>query len=500
MSEVAVLATEFVLVEVESDVVPAKEPRPRSSRLRLVLVSADVFATSVAWLLVLGFHPPRGSTTIDRVALAGAIAGLTVGLLASQKLYLARICRLRSVELSRLIRVAALAGVGVYLAAGRFPFTFDASHALWGMVASFILLASSRSAYASCLRSRRRHGGLSRSVVIVGDNDEAIQLQRLLDGHPELGFTAVAMVGRPAEVTAALRRYDADSVVVAVSSLERNDLNSLTRGLLDDGVHVHLSCGLAGIDHRRLRPTPMAHEPLFYLERATSSPWQRAASRSLDIVGSVVGLLISTPALMIAAIAIKLHDRGPVLFSQERIGQNGRPFQLHKLRTMVPNAEACLPLIKGDNQRNGPLFKSDNDPRVTPIGRLLRATSIDELPQLLNVLMGTMSLVGPRPALAHEVAQFDDELLTRHRIRPGITGLWQVEARNDPSFDSYRRLDLFYLENWSLMLDVVILVGTVKGLFGQAWHELRDHGRSAVPSIDSLDLAERKLSSRTIPA
>ena len=157
-----------------------------------------------------------------------------------------------------------------------------------------------------------------------------------------------------------------------------------------------------------------------------------------------------------------------MLFRQQRVGHIGRHFTLFKLRTMVPDAESKLIDLTTDNDRDGgPLFKLRHDPRVTRIGRLLRATSLDELPQLLNVLRGDMSLVGPRPALPSEVAHFDDELRERGRMMPGITGLWQVEARDDPSFSSYRRLDLFYVDNWSIGLDLAILASTVTAVLSR---------------------------------
>ncbi|MGH9055098.1 MAG: sugar transferase, partial [Acidimicrobiales bacterium] len=171
-------------------------------------------------------------------------------------------------------------------------------------------------------------------------------------------------------------------------------------------------------------------------------------------------LAASAPLILLAAAAIKVHDGGPVLFRQERVGRDGAPFGLLKLRTMVPNAASLLPQLAVVNERNGPLFKMQRDPRVTPVGRVLRVTSLDELPQLLNVLAGSMSLVGPRPALAEEVARFDDELAGRHSVRPGITGLWQIEARHNPSFHAYRRLDLLYTNKWSLALDLSIMVAT----------------------------------------
>jgi lipopolysaccharide/colanic/teichoic acid biosynthesis glycosyltransferase len=164
------------------------------------------------------------------------------------------------------------------------------------------------------------------------------------------------------------------------------------------------------------------------------------------------------------------------LFRQRRVGLHGEVFELRKLRTMGVDAESRLEEVRAGNERSGPLFKLRRDPRVTPVGRVLRATSIDELPQLVDVLAGRLSLVGPRPALPSEVAEFDPALLGRHDVLPGITGLWQVEARHNPSFDAYRHLDLYYVENWNLQLDLLILLATVKtviadsiGALGAAW-------------------------------
>ena len=153
-----------------------------------------------------------------------------------------------------------------------------------------------------------------------------------------------------------------------------------------------------------------------------------------------------------------------MLFRQQRVGRDEHDFELLKFRTMVVDAEARLAELADVNARSGPLFKLAVDPRVTRVGRFLRATSLDELPQLINVVRGDMSLVGPRPALRSEVEQFPDPLRRRHGVRPGITGLWQVEARDNPSFDAYERLDVFYVRNWSLALDIVILLGTVEQL------------------------------------
>jgi exopolysaccharide biosynthesis polyprenyl glycosylphosphotransferase len=188
---------------------------------------------------------------------------------------------------------------------------------------------------------------------------------------------------------------------------------------------------------------------------------QAIAKRVFDVVLSAAGLLLIWPLLLAVAIAIKLGDGGPVLFRQQRVGLQRRTFTLLKFRTMVPRAELLRAELLSRNEADGPLFKVREDPRVTRIGRWLRRFSIDELPQLLNVLKGEMSLVGPRPPLVGEVDAYEDWQLDRLEVRPGITGLWQVSGRSDLSFDEYVRLDLFYIENWSLAYDLFIVAKTV---------------------------------------
>ncbi len=237
--------------------------------------------------------------------------------------------------------------------------------------------------------------------------------------------------------------------------------------------------GIAGIASQRVQLAPIVHEPLLYVDRPTLKRWQLLLKRAVDIIVSSIGLVVAAPILLIAAALIKLEDRGPVTFRQERVGLGGRNFSLWKLRTMHVDAEERLRELQDQNARIGPLTKIDRDPRITRIGRWLRFTSIDELPQLINVLRGQMSLVGPRPALPSEVEAFDEELLERHNVLPGITGLWQVEARDNPSFASYRRLDLFYVKNWSISLDIVILILTAQTVLGRAARGLFVRGEGA---------------------
>jgi exopolysaccharide biosynthesis polyprenyl glycosylphosphotransferase len=456
-----------------------------SSFLRRVLVGSDALAIAACWWAALVLLDGHDGTGAGLAAAVAAITGLGLILLASQELYLGRVCRVRELEVSRLARVSVLASLIVNFAGGLVHIELSPGRVIVTCGLMWVALCQTRCAYSAWLGRQRTRGLHTRPVVIAGSNDEARSIERHLAEHPELGFTPVAIVSSSSAVTAALAQHKSDSVILVTSAFGATELNRLTRRLLSEEVHLHLSWGLSGIDHRRLRAQPLAREPMFYIERLTVSPWQLAVKRVVDVIGSVVGLVLTMPILALAAIAIKLDSPGPVLFRHERIGREGRPFTVYKLRTMVADAASQLHLILADNQRRGPLFKSHNDPRVTRVGRWLRAFSIDELPQLLNVLMGTMSLVGPRPALAHEVAQFDDDLRDRHRVRPGITGLWQIEGRDDPSFDSYRRLDLFYMDNWSLELDFVILLTTARAVAVQAIRDIRRKWRPGAGSARS---------------
>jgi lipopolysaccharide/colanic/teichoic acid biosynthesis glycosyltransferase len=183
--------------------------------------------------------------------------------------------------------------------------------------------------------------------------------------------------------------------------------------------------------------------------------------RWLDAVCSVVGLIVVLPLLLLIAAAIKLESRGPVIYSSSRIGRKGRTFLCYKFRTMSADAEELKVSLQHLNERDGVLFKITNDPRITRLGRFLRKYSLDELPQFWNVLKGDMSMVGPRPPLADEVQQYELEHLRRLDVLPGITGLWQVESRCDPSFASYISLDVQYVERWHLLLDFKILFKTI---------------------------------------
>jgi exopolysaccharide biosynthesis polyprenyl glycosylphosphotransferase len=459
--------------------------------LRTLLFGIDFAGALLAWAAVLvitsqGSFTARTGRTIP---IAAALSAVMVILMAAQKLYRARTCSMRAVEVAGVGRSAALCAVAAVALHKAVEASPAGTAVVLGAVCSFGAVTYLRGVYASRLRAFRSRGLLARPVCVLGTNDEAQRLVQLLEGQPELGFRVVAVLGDPAtweqrELNVPAMDYSGDpavvvhtlratGVIIAVTAVAAHDLDRIVRQLVTSGLHVQVSTGLTRVGHQRLQVSPLSHQVLFYVEPTGFAAWQLALKRTIDIVLTSMGLVLLAPLLAGAALAIKLDDGGPVFYRQTRVGRHGQHFEVLKLRTMVPNASAQLAALVGSNERHGPLFKLSDDPRVTRVGRVLRATSLDELPQLVNVLRGQMSLVGPRPALPSEVAQFDAELLERSKVPAGITGLWQVEARDNPSFDAYRRLDLFYVDNWSLTMDLAILATTLAVVAGRAVRALR---------------------------
>ncbi|RMH79560.1 MAG: exopolysaccharide biosynthesis polyprenyl glycosylphosphotransferase, partial [Actinomyces sp.] len=238
--------------------------------------------------------------------------------------------------------------------------------------------------------------------------------------------------------------------------------NRLIRTLTEHGIHVELSSTLFDIAAHRLVIRPVGRIPMMYVEPVRRDGWRPAAKRLFDIVVAGAALVATVPVMAVAAAAVKLTSPGPVLFRQFRVGRDGELFEMLKLRTMYIDAEARAAEVAELNRASGLLFKAPDDPRITPVGRILRRLSIDEIPQLLNVLKGDMSLVGPRPALPSEAIHWTDTLRNRVRVKPGITGMWQIGRGDGADHDAtYERLDLYYVDNWSVVTDLAILARTI---------------------------------------
>ncbi len=456
---------------------PARSVAPQSSpspgwALRRTLVLLDVAAVTAAWTVALQNNLRADPTAVAWFTLVALVAA-SMAAIGGLRLYLARVCAIRAEEIRLIARASIISGFAALLLPRVLPVQISGASALAGSAGLFALVNGCRAGFRAWLQAGRRRGSFLRPVVIVGGNDEAFDLFKLIGDHPETGFTVVAVAGEALDFPPAVRRLSlgrglahsvkdigASGVIIASSALHHVQLNRLVRDFHGSGLHVHLSSGLRGVDHRRLRSQPMAHEPLFYVERTSLSPWQLKAKRAVDLVFAAAAAVVALPLLVVAALAIKLDDRGPVFYRQVRPGRNEEPFTILKLRTMSVGADRLEPHRVDPKQ--GPRAKVADDPRRTRVGRILEQMSVDEIPQLWNVLRGEMSLVGPRPALVHEAAEFDEELKCRYSVPPGVTGLWQVEARDNPSFSAYRRYDLFYIENWSVGLDLAILVSTAQ--------------------------------------
>ncbi|MGI9624310.1 MAG: sugar transferase [Acidimicrobiales bacterium] len=458
---------------------------------RLVLISLDAAAIALAWLVALlaPFDWPNTNRSTLVIILS---AGMTAALLLLFDLYKSRVSSVRSAELAAISRVAVILIPSILFIDLLTTASLHMGTDLVAGISTFLFLIIGRSIFDGWIRSARAQGRYTRSVVVFGSGSGAEELIDLLADHQEAGYRVKGVVarrgmhdipwewlGEPRDALSIMETVGANGAFVVVDELSPGDRAFVVEQLTAAGHHVHLTMGVAGISSQRVRLAPVVHEPLLYVDRPTLKRWQVGSKRVLDVLIASLMLLLLSPFLLISALAIKIQDRGPVFFRQERVGRGGQTFRLWKLRTMSIDAESRLGELAGQNLRAGPLTKIDADPRVTGVGRFLRFTSIDELPQLLNVLRGQMSLVGPRPALPTEVEAFDDELQTRHNVLPGITGLWQVEARDNPSFASYRRLDLFYVKNWSISLDLVILVLTAQTVLVRAAKGVVHRGEGA---------------------
>lgn len=429
----------------------------------------------------------RTATVAGRLAPGLLAAAATLGVMRLLGLYRSRYCATPASHLWRLCAAGVVGGA--VLVASQSPTSPPWRIAAVSTTSAVAVSGIGRWWYRRVLRARRARGQHLRSVLLIGSNDDAAALRTTLRAEPELGYTVAGVVAGPVidpALTDLPMGYGAgdiprlaaitrsSGIVIVPYGLSSTEVERAVSVAADAGLHVQIWPGLRGIGDGRLRSVPVSGEPFFYVEPRTSARWQLFAKRAIDVVGATVALLCAAPVLALCAVVVKLCDRGPVFYRGERVGMHGKAIYPPKLRTMVTDRAPSSGLGLVNERTDGPLFKSSSDPRVTRVGSFLRATSLDELPQLWTVLMGTMSLVGPRPALPEEVAAFDRDFLRRHSVRPGMTGLWQVEARDNPSFHAYRRLDLRYVDNWSLRLDLLILVSTVPAVLGQAWHALRD--------------------------
>ncbi|WP_082697108.1 sugar transferase [Kocuria rosea] len=316
------------------------------------------------------------------------------------------------------------------------------------------------------IKSLRQYptSGLEAAAVYVPETRKPIhaELQRL-----NLPPNALAPGERPSVrgVMNACRRHSIETVVLSSNvPLSTTEIRHLSWELADAHIRLVMDTGLTDIAGPRIHMQQVAGLPLIHVATPKLSRSRALTKRLMDILGSAAALLLLSPVLLALTLIVKRHDKGPAFFAQERIGQDGNRFKMLKFRSMRTDAEQVLQRLKEQNEGAGLLFKMKDDPRVTGPGKWMRRYSLDELPQFLNVLKGEMSLVGPRPPLPAEVEQYEDYVHRRLRVRPGITGLWQVSGRSNLDWEQSVRLDLYYVENWSPVQDMLILGRTFKAV------------------------------------
>jgi exopolysaccharide biosynthesis polyprenyl glycosylphosphotransferase len=322
---------------------------------------------------------------------------------------------------------------------------------------NYVLLVS----YRLVLFRVKKHTALDvRHVAVVGSGHSAEELARMIEKHREWGAKLIGVFEQSA-VRPILESGGVDELIVVS---ERDSLNDFTETLLlceELGITTRIVLNFFPQSIARIELHEFGGYPLLTFSTTPTNEVLLFIRRILDIVLTLVLAIVWVPITVITAILIKLTSPGPVLFRQERCGLNGRIFTMYKLRSMIDNAEQLRFELEALNEMDGPVFKSSRDPRITPIGRIIRRFSIDEFPQFYNVLRGDMSLVGPRPPLPQEVSKYQRWQKRRLSMKPGITCLWQISGRNEVSFDDWMKLDLTYIDNWSLLLDLKILLKTV---------------------------------------
>ncbi|WP_083230130.1 sugar transferase [Curtobacterium sp. UCD-KPL2560] len=444
-----------------------------------------VFGVQIAWL---GFSSDLATNTADLKLSYFAISVVVIAVwMTGLAIYDTRGPRVIGVGSSEYrlvadssVRVFGLIAIAAYL----LRVDLARGYVLIAFPLGILVLLLSRWMWRQWLVAERKHGGYSARVLLVGSTASVLHIGRELARSPEAGYRVVGAAvadgtrgvlpgstieshGGIDDVAAALRATGADTVVITSSDdLPPERVRQLSWSLEPGRQHLVVAPSLTDIGGPRIHTRPVQGLPLIHVETPTYSGRKLYTKRAFDLVGSALLIAVLSPLLVLLAILVKAGSSGPVFFRQERVGLNGSTFHMIKFRSMVVDAEARLQELSALDRAEGNtvLFKMKDDPRVTRIGAVMRRYSLDEVPQLFNVLVGNMSLVGPRPPLAREVERYDQHVHRRFLVKPGMTGLWQVSGRSDLSWEDSVRLDLYYVENWSVMGDAVIVWKTARAV------------------------------------
>lgn len=319
-----------------------------------------------------------------------------------------------------------------------------------------------------------RQGKMSQNVLVIGAGKIGSTIVNEFNSNPTLGYRVVGFVddqnrksvlgvpilGKTNDLLSIIKRENIDEIIVTIPS-EREMVNRLIQQLRKFDVQIKIIPDMYNLVTTSVEFGHINALPYVTIVKTPMRGPGLVIKRAFDVIATSIALTLLLPVLLLTAISIKLDSKGPVIYRQQRIGKNGQIFNMLKFRSMIANADELKDSLSKLNEADGPVFKIKNDPRVTKLGGFIRKYSIDELPQLLNVLKGDMSLVGPRPPVPTEVERYGDSEWRRLEVLPGITGLWQVSGRSDLSFQQWMNLDLYYIENWSLALDLKILLKTI---------------------------------------
>ncbi len=467
----------------------ARSPLPAvvlSKRLQLAfLYSADFTVIAIALFIAVvtrGLLPFPGQPDTEQIMrTTGPL--IAVGWLVMLRVFSAdalRHLRAGVIEYKRVIMassaMAATVGITCYLLKFDFP---RAAFVLMFAFGTLGLLAArwSRRKVMGAIHSR---GALTTPLLVAGDSGHVDAIAKVLRRESWLGYRVIGAItsdrvhytpaglpvlGALSNTVEVIEEHQASAVIFAEGSFATPaEFRRMAWQLEEHDIQMIVVPAITDTSAQRLEVRPVAGLPLVDVERPQALASLRWIKRTADAIGAALLLLAAAPVMALVALAIKLEDGGPVLFKQTRVGRKGELFECLKFRSMAMDAEERLAELQHLNEGAGPLFKMTDDPRITRVGRFIRRFSIDELPQFWNALVGDMSLVGPRPALPDEVARYDFDARRRLDARPGLTGLWQVSGRSDLSWEDSVRLDIYYVDNWSVVQDLMILAKTARAV------------------------------------
>lgn len=459
-------------------------------RLRVSDVAVVIGAVAIAQLIRFGELQTEGARAFASVtSVSIALAAIWIAFLAIFRTRSPRVIGNGAEEYRRIVSATFRLFGLVAIVSLLFKVDFARLYLAIALPVGLLGLLVSRWLWRQGVTAQRSKGKYQTAVLIVGSRKAAVSMAKQFERSPGSGYSVVGMclpgyeperdavsldgfeipiLGDEYSVVEAIEASGADTVAVtATEHLGTKGIRKMVWDLEKKNVDLVVAPGVVDVAGPRLVMRPVAGFPLIHVEKPQYNGATRFSKTAFDIVFALAVLLIISPVLLIAAVAVKFSSRGPIFYKSERMGIDGKPFEMIKFRSMVQDADKKVEALLAQNDsEGGVLFKMRDDPRVTKVGKFMRRFSIDELPQFFNVLRREMSVVGPRPPLRREVETYDGDVRRRLLVKPGITGLWQVSGRSDLSWEETVRLDLSYVENWSMVGDLLIIAKTVKAVAG----------------------------------